>query len=148
MKVSSFSIYKMNSYWRSLLHSRKHDFEKFDPGGTHYLNKCCYCFVQSLSCVWLFATPCTAARQASLSFTISWILLRLMFIELVLPSNHLILLCFFLLLPSIFPSIRDFSRWRVSNKLMEAMDLSTICLLLPLSARGWLVHVTKWYVMY
>ena len=143
MKASSFSIYKMNSYWRSLLHCRKHDFEKFDPGGTHYLNICCCCcFVQLLSCVWLFATSWTAAHLASLSFTISQILLIFMFIELVMPANHLILCCFFLLLSSIFPSIRDFSRWSVSNKLMEAMDVSTICLLLPLSARDWLVHVT------
>ena len=65
--------------------------------------------VQLLSHVWLFATPRTAARQASLSFTISWSLLKLMSIELVMPSNHLILCCPLLLLPSIFSSIRVFS---------------------------------------
>ena len=65
--------------------------------------------VQSLSHVWLFATPWTAARQASLSITNSWNLLRLTPIELVMPSNHLILCCPLLLLPSIFPSIRIFS---------------------------------------
>ena len=65
--------------------------------------------VQSLSCVQLFVTLWTAARQASLSFTISRSLLRLMFIELVMPSNHLILFRPFLLLPEIFPSIRVFS---------------------------------------
>ena len=48
--------------------------------------------VQSLSCVWLFATPWTAAHQASMPFTISWSLLKLMAIELMMPSNHLILL--------------------------------------------------------
>ena len=64
--------------------------------------------VQSLSHVWLFATPWTAARQASQSFTISPGLLKLMSIEWVMPSNHLILY-HFLLLPSIFPSIRVFS---------------------------------------
>ena len=64
--------------------------------------------VQSLSCVRLFATPCTAARQASLSITNSWSLLKLMSIELVMPSNHLILSCPLLLL-SVFPSIRVFS---------------------------------------
>ena len=58
--------------------------------------------------VQLFATPWTAARQAPLSFTISWSLLKLMSIELVMPSNHLIL-CHPLLLPSVFPSIRVFS---------------------------------------
>jgi len=65
--------------------------------------------VQSLSGVWLFATWWTAACQASLSFTISWSLLRLMFIELILPSNHLILCHPLLLTPSVFPSIRVFS---------------------------------------
>ena len=65
--------------------------------------------VQSFSCVQLFATPWTAAHQASLSFTISQSLLKLMFIELVMLSNHFILCCLLLLLPSTFPSIRVFS---------------------------------------
>ena len=65
--------------------------------------------VQSLSHVRLFATPWTAARQASLSITSSRSLLKLMCIELVMPSNHLILCRPLLLLPSIFPSIRVFS---------------------------------------
>ena len=65
--------------------------------------------VQSLSCVRLFETPWTAARQASLSFTISWTWSKFVFIELVMPSNHLIFCCPLLLLPSIFPSIRVFS---------------------------------------
>jgi len=64
--------------------------------------------VQSLSHVQFFATPWTAARQASLSFTISWSLLKLMSVESVMPSSHLIL-CRPLLLPSVFPSIRVFS---------------------------------------
>ena len=67
------------------------------------------CSVQSLSLVQLFATPWTAARQASLSITNSWSLLKLMSIESVIPSNHLTLCCSLLLLPSIFPSIRVFS---------------------------------------
>ena len=65
--------------------------------------------VQSLSRVRLFATPWTAARQASLSITNSWSLLKLMSIESVMPSNHLILCHHLILLPSIFPSIRVFS---------------------------------------
>ena len=65
--------------------------------------------VQSLSRVQLFATPWTAACQASLSITNSSSLPKLMFIESVMLSNHLILCCPFLLLPSIFPSIRVFS---------------------------------------
>ena len=68
-----------------------------------------YKSVQSLSRVWLFSTPWTAASQASLSITNSWSLLKLTSIELVMPSNHLILCCPLLLLPSIFPSIRVFS---------------------------------------
>ena len=64
--------------------------------------------VQSLSCIQLFATPWTATRQAPLSFTISWSLHRSMSFESVMLSNHLILCCPLLLLPSIFPSIRDF----------------------------------------
>jgi len=64
--------------------------------------------VQSLSRVWLFATPWTAASQASLSITNSWSLPKPMSIELVMPSNHLILRCPLLLLPSILPSIRVF----------------------------------------
>ena len=65
--------------------------------------------VQSLSRVRLFATPWTTAHQASLSITNSWSLLKLMSVESVMPSNHLILCRPLLLLPLIFPSIRVFS---------------------------------------
>ena len=65
--------------------------------------------VQSLSHVRLFATPRAAALQAFLSITNTWSLPKLMSIESVMPSNHLILCCPLLLLPSIFPSIRVFS---------------------------------------
>ena len=65
--------------------------------------------VQSLSCVWLFGTPWTAACQDPLSSAISQSLLRFMSIELVMLSNHLILCHPLLLLPSIFSSIRVFS---------------------------------------
>ena len=65
--------------------------------------------VQSHSRVWLFATPWTAASQASLSITNSWSLLKLMSIELVMPCRHLVLCHPLLFLPSIFPSIRVFS---------------------------------------
>ena len=65
--------------------------------------------VQSLSRVWLFAIPWTAARQASLSLTNSQSLCKLMSIELVIPSSHLILCHPLLFLPSIFSSIRVFS---------------------------------------
>ena len=65
--------------------------------------------IQLLCCVRRFVTPWTAARQASLSFTISRSLLKFMSIESVMPSNHLLLSYPLLLLPSIFPSIRVFS---------------------------------------
>ena len=68
-----------------------------------------YFVIQSPSHVRLFATPWTAAHQASLSFTISWSLIKLMSTESVMPSNHLILCCPLFLVPSIFPSIRIFS---------------------------------------
>ena len=63
----------------------------------------------SFSCVWLFVTPWTAAHQASLSFTTSQSLLKLVSIELVMPSNHFVLCRPLLLLPSILPSVRVFS---------------------------------------
>ena len=75
--------------------------------------------VQCLSCVWLFVTPWTTARQASLSITNSQSPPKPMSIELVMPSNHLILCRPLLLLPSIFPSTRVFS-----NK-------STLCIRWP-----------------
>ena len=82
------------------------------PSTEEWVNKIWYIYqsvsVQSLSHVRLFETPWTAARQASLSITNSRSLLKLMSIESVMPSNHLIL-CRPLLLPSIFPSIRVFS---------------------------------------
>ena len=71
-------------------------------------NYCQFSSVQSLSRVWLFVTPWTTACQASLSITNSWRLLKLMSIESVMPSNHLVLF-HPLLPPSIFPSIRVFS---------------------------------------
>ena len=75
--------------------------------------------VQSLSHVQLFATPWTAARQATLSFTISWSLFKLMSIKSVMPSNHPVLCHPLLLLPSIFPSIRIFSNELALRKVLE-----------------------------
>ena len=79
--------------------------------------------VQFLSCVGLFATPWTAARQASLSLTISWSLLKLKPIELVILSNHLILFCPLLFLPSIFPSIRVFSNKSPLHQVAKVLAL-------------------------
>ena len=91
--------------------------------------------VQLLSHVQLFVTPWKEAHQASLSFTSSWSLLKLMCIELVMPSNHLILCRPLLLLPSIFPNIRVFSNesavhikwsnyWRFSSNISPSNEYS------------------------
>ena len=78
--------------------------------GPHHTNPDLVSSVQSLSHVRLFVTPWTAVHQASLSITTSWSLLKLMSIELVMPSNYLILCCPLLLPPSVFPSTRVFSK--------------------------------------
>ena len=97
--------------WEDWHNSRAVKVRSLDQQHQPHLGSCSVQFssVQSLSCVWLFATPWTAAHQASLSITNSWSLLQLMSIESVMPSNHLILCRPFLLFPSIFPSIRVFS---------------------------------------
>ena len=87
-------------------HLLRHTSTHFHP---HIPTSVQFSSVQSLSCVRLFATPWIAARQASLSITNSWSLLKLISIESVTPSNHLILCRPLLLLTSIFPSIRVFS---------------------------------------
>ena len=89
-----------------------------------------FCSVQSLSCVQLFVTPWTAACQVSLSITNSWNLLKLMSIESVMPSNYLILCRPLLLLPSIFPSIRDFSK---ACHVCKSSKRSLSALLIPMS---------------
>ena len=73
-----------------------------------HLGMCRRYVAQSHSRVWLFVTPRTAARQASLFFTMSWCLLKCMSIESMMPSNCLIRCRPLLLLPSVFPSIRVF----------------------------------------
>ena len=93
--------------WKNLLH--KNDYIGEVKGQHLLIVWQAVCLVQLLSCVWLFETPWTAAHQASLSITNSGSLLKLMSIESVIPSNHLILCCPLLLPPSIFPSIRVFS---------------------------------------
>ena len=93
--------------------------------------------VQLISCVWLFATPWAAAHQASLSFTVSQSLLKIMSIESVMPSDHLIFCCPLLLLPSIFPSTGVFSNesvlpfrwpkyWSFSFSISPSKEIATI----------------------
>ena len=83
-------------------------FEKMFPFASHIFRDNCHCFSVAQSCSTL-CNPCTEACQASLSFTISQKLLKLMSIESLMPSNHLILCRPLFLLPSIFPSIRVFA---------------------------------------
>ena len=105
--------------------------------------------VQSLSHVWLFATPWTAGHQASLSIINSQSLLKLMSIELVMPSSHLILCCPLLLLPSIFPSIRVFSNESVIQvaKVLEFQlqhqSFQRIFRAVPLGLTSWISLLCK-----
>ena len=85
---------------------KRHIYQQFSQSESYCI---LFSSVQSLSRVQLFATPWTAAHQASLSITNSWSSLKLMSIELVMPSSHLILCLPLLLLPPIPPSIRVFS---------------------------------------
>ena len=106
---------------------------------------------QSLCHVRLFVTPWTAAHQASLSITNSWSLLKLMSIVSVMPSNHLILCCPLLLLPSIFPSIGVFSNesdlcirwpkyWRFSFNISPSNEYSRLVLF---RMTGWISLLSK-----
>ena len=92
--------------------------------------------VQPLSHVWLFATPWTVARQASLSITNSRSLLKLMSVESVMPFNHLILCCPFLLPPSIFPSLRVFSNELSLPSGDQSIGVSASTSVLPVNIQG------------
>ena len=93
--------------------------------------------VQWLSYAWPFGTPWTAARQASLSFTTSRSLLKLVFTESAMPSNHLILCRPLLLLPSIFPSIRVFSIESALCIRWPNIGASASASVLPMNIQGW-----------
>ena len=92
--------------------------------------------VRSLSCVQLFATPWTAARQASLSIIKSWSLFKLMSIELVMPSSHLIL-CRPLLPPSIFPSIGSFPMSQFFASRGQSIGISASASVFPMNIQDW-----------
>ena len=92
--------------------------------------------VQSLSCVRLFATPWTVACQTSLSITNSQSLLKLMSIELVMLSNHLIL-CRPLLLPSIFPKSRSFQMSQLFTLGGQSTGFSASTSVLPVNTQDW-----------
>ena len=93
--------------------------------------------VQLLSYVLLFVTPGTAVHQASLSFTISWSLLKLVSIELVMPSTHLTLCFSFLLLPSVFPSIGVFSESALFTWGSQSIGASASVSVLAVNIQGW-----------
>ena len=103
--------------WLTHMHTNTHiysfsDFSCRILSVVPYVDPCWLFYISAqfqFSHVWLFATPWTAARQASLSITNSRSWLKLMSIELMMPSNHLILCRPLLPLPSVFPSIRVFS---------------------------------------
>ena len=108
--------------------------------------------VQSLSHVQLFVTPCTAARQTSLSVTNSWSLLKFTSIQSVMPSNHLILCHPLLLLPSIFPRIRVFSNesaflirwpkyWSLASTSVLPMNIQDW---FPLGLTGLIFYLSTW----
>ena len=122
----------------SFLHSFIHS------GKMYWVSSLCFVVViHLLSPVRLFVTPWIAARQAPLSFTIAWSLLKFMSIELVMLSYHLILCCPLLLLLSVFPSIRVFSnkltlpiRWPKYWNLASVLPVN-IQSWFPLGLTGW-----------
>ena len=91
----------------------------------------CVVAVQSLSCIWLFVTSWTAECQASLSLTVSWSLLRFMSIDLVMPSNYL------LILPSVFPSIRAFPMSWLFVSGGQSIGVSASTSVLPMNTQDW-----------
>ena len=106
------------------------------------LNYTQFSSVQSLSCVWLFVTPWTAACQAFLCIAKSWTLLKLMSIELVMQTNHLILCCPFLLPSSLFPSIRVFLMSQIFASCGQSFGVSASAWVLSMNTQdrfplGW-----------
>ena len=103
---------------------------------------CILVVVPSLSLVWLFATLWTVAHQVSLSFIISRNLFKLMSMEAVMPSNHLVL-CRPLLLPAVFPNIRFFSNESVLHIRYQSIGASA--LVLPMNIQDWFpLGLTVW----
>ena len=101
------------------------------------LNKHSFSSVQSLSCVQLLVTPWTAACQACLSITNSRSLPKLMSIESVMPSNHLIFCHPLLLLPSVFPNIRVFSNESALRIGWQSIAVSASTSVLPMNTEDW-----------
>ena len=107
-----------DGWWWWWLHTTMNELDA--TGGTECSTMVCCCLVAQ-SCP-TFCIPWTAARQASLSFTITWSLFKFTFLESVMPSNHLILCHPLLLLPSIFPSIRVYSNELVLHQVAKVLE--------------------------
>ena len=127
----------------SLFHSVMSVLEKsgigksWHPSTAQRIAKCFVAVVQSLSRVWHFGIPWTAAHQASLSFIISWTLLKLMSVELVMPSNRFILCRPLLLLPSIFPAPGSFPRSQFFTSGGQRIGVSASTSVLPMNIQSW-----------
>ena len=93
--------------------------------------------VQLLSCVWLFATPWIAAHQTSLSITNSQRMFKLLSVESVMPSNHLILCCPLLLLPQSFPASESFPMSQLFAWGGQSTGVSALASFLPKNIQGW-----------
>ena len=93
--------------------------------------------MQSLSCIWFFVTPWAAARLASLSITNSQSLLKLMSIESVMPSNHLILCCPLLLPPQSFPGSGSFQMSQFFASGGQSIEVSASASILPVNIQDW-----------
>ena len=98
---------------------------------------CLYNVVQLLSHIWLFATPWTPAQKASMSFTISPSLLKLMSTELVMPSNHLILCTPFSFCPQSFPASGSFLMSQLYASGGQSIGVSASASVLPMNNQGW-----------
>ena len=148
--LSAFSLPNSNHFFNWWMKSNRWRYIMFLDWKNQYCendnitqsNLQIHCSVQSLSHVWLFATTGTAACQASLSITNSWSLLKLMSVELVMPSHHLILCPPLPLPPSIFPSIRAFSNESVLYIRWPSIGVSASASVLPMNIQdlfplGW-----------
>ena len=135
---------KQTLWWAINLHQKRREEKHEDQvlklslkcwgDGVDAINR--FSSVQSLSHVWLFATPRTAACQASLSITNSQRLLKFTSVESVVPSNHLILCCPLFLPPSIFPSIRVF--WNESIfRISQSIGVSVSASVFPVNIQDW-----------
>ena len=139
--VPSLSVMSYSVWPHRLIHSHKKEWNlPLQQHGWTWMVLCLVkqdSSVQLLSHVQLFATPCIKAHQASLSSTNSQSLLKLMSIESVIPSNHLILCHPVLHLPLLFPSIRVFSNELVLASSGQSIGISASASVLPMNIQNW-----------